>query len=100
MVVDEANLKLKRGNIKRQLTVSERFLKSINDTSDLSALNLEARLANHEELWDKFDTIQNELDSLLTSEADFENPDCERSHFEDRYFTIQGLYKKYIKRCR
>lgn len=71
-MVDPANLKLQRGNIKRQLTVLERCLQTIDYQSDLSAPNLENRLEKHLELCDKFDIIQGQLDSTLESEEDFE----------------------------
>lgn len=57
----EANLKLQRGRIKRQLTVAEKFLTSINDQSHLSVLNLDFRLEKHLELWHKFDLVQTQI---------------------------------------
>ena len=93
---EKLNLKKARGDIKRQLTASEEVIASIDIKTHFESLNLQDRLDKHYKLWDKFDKIQSALDSNLEDETAVEN-ECERTEFENRYHTICGIFKKYIK---
>ena len=93
---ESLNLRKARGDIKRQLTTSEKLLASIDGSTDFETLNLEERLERHLLLWDKFNKIQSALDENIADEATVE-VESERTEFENRYHKICGLLKKYIK---
>ena len=92
-----SDLKKQRGNIKRLLTNFETLLNSINSETDLETLDLESRSQRHSELWDRFDTIQSRLETL-TDPSEASNHEGERTSFEDRFYTVSGLAKKYLKK--
>lgn len=88
-----------RGNLKLHLTRSENCLKNINLDTDLESLDLEERLKAHLTLFDKFNNIQNEIEYLSKSDLEFiEAQESERVQFEQRFYAISGLLKKYLKK--
>ena len=92
------SLKKKRGNIKRQLTNFQSILNPISDDTDLLILDLDARLTKHNDLWNSSDKIQNQIEELQMDETDNQNHETERTTFENRYYSISGLAKKYIQK--
>ncbi|XP_043471734.1 uncharacterized protein LOC122504616 [Leptopilina heterotoma] len=91
-------LKKQRGNIKRLLTCSETVLTSINETLDLDSLHLEERLKKHTPLWESFDKIQSEIETILDDETETVGHETERTSFENRYYEISGSFNKFIKK--
>lgn len=87
----------KRGKIKAKLTASEKTLSNIDENTDFATLNLESRSETHMQLWDKFNSVQEQIESTMSHETDFENLDSEQETFENRFHNICGLLKKYIK---
>lgn len=72
-------LKVKRGQIKAQLTRMKTFVEQFDETN---VIGLQIRLEKTQELWEKFETVQDKIE-LLQPETD----DNERADFEASYFT-------------
>ena len=86
-------LMLKRGNIKRSLTASEK----LTSRSDLASLDLEERLINHRKLWSEFEIVQSQLDLINSGTPELvARHEHERDSFEDRYYAISAFFKKSI----
>ena len=90
-------LKKLRGSIKRQLTYFENVLKSINEETDLTSLDIEGRLAKHITCWDEFKEIQDKIDDLSTGNDGEAENESERLHFQNRLYAISGLAKSHLK---
>ena len=95
-----AELKHLRGTIKRKLTNFEKALNDFesNPNADYEILDIEGRLAKHEPLWNQFDEMQNELESLAEDENALNVHEIERQSFETRFFTLNGKAKSLIKK--
>ena len=86
-------LNLKRGNIKRSLTASEK----ITSRSDSAFLELEERLIYHRRIWADFEIIQSRLELINSNTPELvARHESERDSFENRYYTISANLKKII----
>ena len=84
---------LKRGNIKRSLTASEK----LTSRSDLTSLDLEERLINHRKLWSEFEIVQSQLDLINSGTPELVvRHEQECNSVEDRYYAISAFFKKSI----
>lgn len=98
-------LKLKRGNIKGQLTRISRYYNSVdpNNLTDLDVGQLEVRLDRAEPLLSHFENVQDDIESLL-SESQIKNESLleveskERDEFELQYFEVISKIKVLIAR--
>lgn len=85
-------LKNKRKNMKQSLT---KFLKYVNDenaSGDVSQLKV--RLEKIEEIWDKFEIVQTEIENLDSSEVDSHAE--YREEFEENYYKAVGKARQII----
>ena len=84
-------LNLKRANIKRSLTASEKLTSS----SDVASLDLEERLNNHRKLCADFESIQSRLELINSNTPELiARHENERDVFENRYYAISAMFKK------
>ncbi|XP_051167315.1 uncharacterized protein LOC127285377 [Leptopilina boulardi] len=95
---DYDSLKNKRANIKRQTTNFQTTLNSITDETDLESLDLETRLKKHKEFWNEFDEIQGQIELLKPD--DFANLDAQQTEFEERFYQLNALANKYLKKLK
>ncbi|XP_043469425.1 uncharacterized protein LOC122503069 [Leptopilina heterotoma] len=98
MALTLEQLKIKRGSIKASVTKFETALRKINDDTDLFSLDLEGRLSRHNSLWEEFDNIQKQIEELLPGEENKQIHETEHLTFEDRFYEISGLAKKFLQR--
>lgn len=93
---DFKTLKNKRAHIKCQTTNFQTMLNSINDETNSESLDLETRLRKHKEFWNEFDEIQSQIEILRPD--DFTNHDAQRTEFEERFYQLNALANKYLKK--
>ena len=86
-------LNLKRANIKRSLTASEK----LTSRPDVASLDLEERLTNHRKLWAEFESIQSRLELINSNTPEIiARHENERDVFENRYYAISAMFEKLI----
>ncbi|KAJ8914719.1 hypothetical protein NQ315_017429 [Exocentrus adspersus] len=83
-------LKKKRGYVKGGLTRFQRFL---NSDAELDAINLESRFKHFLTIWDKFEEVQSEIESL---DSDYNENQEVREQFEGAFFSVQAQAKRLI----
>lgn len=76
-------LRTKRKSIKRSLTNFKTFINNFDAEND-SITNLKLRLEKTEELWDKFEEAQSQIEEDGTEQASEQH----RLEFEDKYFEV------------
>ena len=86
--------------IKRQLTCFEKTLNTITADTDIETLDLESRFKEkHLPLQALFEACQGELEDLTCDdEEEDKNNERERSSFDERFYSISGRVKTFIKR--
>ncbi|KAK9730838.1 hypothetical protein QE152_g14142 [Popillia japonica] len=80
--------------MKQSLT---KFLKYVNDenaSGDVSQLKLKVRLEKIEEIWDKFEIVQTEIENSNSSEVDSHAE--YREEFEENYYKAVGKARQII----
>ncbi|XP_033229595.1 uncharacterized protein LOC117181137 [Belonocnema kinseyi] len=65
---------------------------------DLEAVDLEGRFNEHLSFWDEFNVVQEKIDDLAVTEDENVENESERVQFENRFYAIRGLAKKYLKK--
>lgn len=96
-MTDTRLLKQKRAQIKGQVT---RIYNYFETTESPSSADAQVRLTRLQELWDRFEDVQSEIESKLTDEAiqdgSAEKEETERTQFENGYFKVAGRAQAFI----
>ncbi|XP_059056178.1 uncharacterized protein LOC131850043 isoform X6 [Achroia grisella] len=90
-MADEFKLIKKRSSLKAKLTTFTNYLdivSSCQSLSELQRLELQSRFAKIDALYEDFDNLQTEIESLDTSVAKVEETYVARQQFEDLYHPL------------
>ncbi|XP_076391770.1 uncharacterized protein LOC143265174 [Megachile rotundata] len=83
-----------RRAIKTKLTLLKKFVNAFDSSTDIVAF--EKRLHAHEDLFQKFDKVQSQIESLDLDEQTEQTQLDERESFESAYFSIMSIAEKHI----
>lgn len=89
----------KRGTIKQKLTILEKFITTIkNSTSNklISINEVDLRYKDSSGLLSEFDAVQSMTESLCTDEQ-LPSHFLEREDFQERYYSTQDFFLQYLK---
>lgn len=96
---DLTKLRLKRGQLKAQITRANTYLKSLNldNIQENEIAQLNSRLERLQTVLNQFDELQSEIElNLSLANESLEIEDLERSNFEDAYFNLIGKINQTI----
>ncbi|XP_076246223.1 uncharacterized protein LOC143186434 [Calliopsis andreniformis] len=92
------SLTLERGRIKSALTRFKTFVYSLKPDADIDSLDM--RFKKNQQLYDKFDQVQSQIE-ILVADTDQETVHInERDAFETAYFDLMAKVEKYIAKFR
>ncbi|XP_076392695.1 uncharacterized protein LOC105663902 [Megachile rotundata] len=83
-----------RRAIKTKLTLLKKFVNAFDSSTDIVAF--EKRLHAHEDLFQKFDKVQSQIESLDLDEQTEQTQLDERESFESAYFSIMSIAEKHV----